>query len=132
MYEIHKRVRAIRTSDEGRQGWEDRCVKVPVVNLDEVVFGKKRRRRKREKEDFFDDSDFDAMREGRQGASPIDPAVLLYPDGYCPIVEALPMECYEVRYREKMCCKSLHDERSIGSVLIYVQPLGDVGRERGL
>ncbi len=66
-----------------------------------------RRRRKREDEDVFDvddffaddldDGDLDAIKSGEGLGLSADPAVVLYPERYCPVVESLPLECYEVR-----------------------------------
>ncbi len=107
MYEIHKRVRNLRTS--GGKSWEDLCVKVPVVNLNDLFsLGGNRRRKRSEFDDFDFDEDFDfesiveqeeeAMGEGEGRKSGLDPSVHLYPDAYCAVAESLPLECYQVRY----------------------------------
>lgn len=121
MYEIHKRVRNLRIS--GGKSWEDLCVKVPVVNLNDLFsLGGSSRRKRSEFDDFDFDEDFDfesiveqeeeAMGEGEGRKSGLDPSVHLYPDAYCAVAESLPLECYQVRYGGKTLQgkKKLHQQ----------------------
>ena len=99
MYEIHKKVLGVHMEDG--KGWADLCVKVPVVNLEEM-FSPTKRRRRREVDDFGEEEEdaFAAIRAGDglgAEAAWADPAVVLYPDDYCQVVRSLPLECYEVR-----------------------------------
>ena len=46
------------------------------------------------------DDDFTAIRSGAGLGAAIDPSVMFYPDQYCPVVESMPLECYEVSLLE--------------------------------
>ena len=53
------------------------------------------KRRKREDfiEDVFGESDFQEI--DTNSSAEFDPSVALYPDIYCPVVEAMPKACFE-------------------------------------
>ena len=76
----------------------DTCLKLPVVKIDEVISGKRRRRR----DDFFGDDFEDEIFVNNErtefdtnSSAGFDPSVALYPDIYCPVVEAMPKACFE-------------------------------------
>eukprot|EP00095_Tigriopus_kingsejongensis_P003657 maker-scaffold11_size778918-snap-gene-1.12 protein:Tk03657 transcript:maker-scaffold11_size778918-snap-gene-1.12-mRNA-1 annotation:"hypothetical protein DAPPUDRAFT_306990" len=108
MYQIHKNVLQLRTS--GGQGWLDLCYKLPVVDVESSDLPSKPVQKREApspntEEDFFGDfgdesDDFAAIKSGAGVGKAFDPSVVFYPEQYCPIVEAMPMACFEMSILE--------------------------------
>ena len=71
---------------------EDYCLKLPVVKIDEMVT-QRRKRDEFEFEDVFGESSFEEI--DTNSSAEFDPSIVLYPDIYCPVVEAMPKACFE-------------------------------------
>ena len=91
MYRIYKAVYAIQT--EQNKSWEECCLRVPVVNIDEMIEKELdgRRRRREAQDDEWDFSDFDQD----EFVEKTDMSVDNYPEPYCGKVSDLPTQCYQ-------------------------------------
>jgi len=107
MYKTHQEVLRIRT--KSGSSWEDICLKLPVVQVDELL---SRRRRKRDEfmEDVFGERDFQEL--DTNSSAEFDPSVALYPDIYCPVVEAMPQACFEKSLLEMWGDKGEYSEKT--------------------
>ena len=76
---------------------EEYCLKLPVVKIDEIVAERRKReftpRDEFEFEDVFGESSFEEI--DTNSSAEFDPSIVLYPDIYCPVVEAMPKACFE-------------------------------------
>jgi len=92
MYQIYKKVYGLKTSTNFT--WEKACLRVPVVNIDELIkeeMKKRGRKKRRAMDDWMDFSDF----EEETFIEPEDRSVKEYPNPYCGKVEGLPTQCYQ-------------------------------------
>lgn len=137
LYQIHKNVLNIQTSN-GKH-WPDLCIQLPVVDLDsDQMPSKPESRRKRAvadkpqpvNDDFFADfggdafgsmeepvaDDFAAIKSGAGIGRAFDPSVVFYPDEYCPIVEQMPLACFETSLLEMFAIRGKFTEESEAAI----------------
>jgi len=107
MYKIHKGVFKLKT--ENNRTWEDTCLRIPVVNIDEMM-EKEMGRRKRAAEwvdDFADDFEADL-----EDSSKSDFSIGQYPEPYCSKVSGLPTSCLQESILELWADNGTFSEKS--------------------
>eukprot|EP00092_Neocalanus_flemingeri_P008175 GFUD01008815.1.p1 GENE.GFUD01008815.1~~GFUD01008815.1.p1 ORF type:complete len:989 (+),score=163.46 GFUD01008815.1:223-3189(+) len=107
MYRIYKDVYTIRTKEN--RTWQDSCLRIPVVNIDEMIESFTERKKR-----FADDYDEDMWDMGdlnEEFEEKADYSVgQFYPDPYCDKVSQLTTECFQESLLELWAYKGAFDQ----------------------
>ena len=128
MYEIHKSVYKLKTASN--KTWENSCLRIPVVNIDEIMEQEMgRRKRDVDWEDEFGD-DFD---EALEDSSKSDFSIGQYPEPYCGKVSGLPTSCLQESILELWADNGTFSEKSDAMIRDTTKEdiMERINRERG-